>query len=103
MASVDPVVLAVGTVREVINNEFINRETGLIEDRGRKITILTRVGFLQFNIGVAFSAVFFEVGAPAVVWVKLKQWSFNGREGVTLIFDSVADADLVEAVAGYVA
>ncbi len=98
MAEVDPVLLAVGTVREIVKNEFQNVETGELEDRGHKVTLLTRVGFLQFNLPTGSPRELFSVGAPVVAWLRFKRWNFRGRDGVTLIFESVASAEVAEAL-----
>ena len=99
MADVDPVLLGVGTVREVTKSEFLNKETGEMEDRGHKVTLLTRVGFLQFNLPAFDSAEAFPVGAPCVVWLRYKKWNFRGRDGVTLIFDTFATDGVAKALA----
>jgi len=100
MAAVDPVVLAAGTVREVAKNEFIDRSTGTVENRGRKVTLLTREGFLVFNAPTASNDVVFEAGAPAAVWLRYREWEMNGRRGVTLVFDQVASPEVAAAVVG---
>jgi hypothetical protein len=97
MANVDPVVLAVGVVREITRKEFVNRDSGEVEDRGHVVTVLTRVGFLQFNLPLGFAPALFEVGSPCVAWLRYRSWEFNGRQGVTLVFDSVASAEVAEA------
>lgn len=101
MAAVDPLVLGIGTLREITKSEFMNRETGQVEDRGRKATLLTRGGFLQFNIPTAFNSLELEEDDPVVVWLRVREWEFNGRKGTTLIFETVADAALANVAKNY--
>ncbi len=98
MAAIHPVGLLAGTVREVRKNEFIDRSSGMIEDRGRKVTLLTRAGFAQFNVPVEFASVIFREGEQVALWVRLVEWSMNSRNGTTLVFESVASADIARPV-----
>lgn len=94
MTTVDPIALAVGTVREVTPSTFINRETGTVEDRGRKLTVLTSGGFLVISVPVEFNRVLFEEGKPAAIWFRIREWSFGGRTGTSFIFSNLADSPL---------
>lgn len=98
MAAIHPVGLLAGTVREVRKNEFVDRTSGMIEDRGRKVTLLTRAGFAQFNVPTEFASVIFREAEQIAVWVRLVEWSMNSRNGTTLVFESVASADVAGAV-----
>lgn len=97
MATIHPVALVVGVVREVVPNEFVNRETGVVENRGRKVTVLTRAGFAQFNVPVEHQRVPFDTGDEVAVWVRIASWQMNGRSGTTLVLDSLPAADLLAA------
>ena len=102
MAAVDPQVIVVGLLREVKRVEFVNRETGVVEARGRKLTILTEVGFLEVSAPVAYDRLPFEelVGREFGCVALFREWSFNGRTGTTVLFErmlSQADAAKVAA------
>ena len=90
MAAVDPVVLGVGIVREVNKSEYLDKTTGEYEDRGFKVTLLSRAGVFQFNLPKGEPVEAFPLGAPCVVWLRYKIWNFRGRDGVSLIFDTFA-------------
>lgn len=96
MAAVDPVVLASGIVREVVINQFIDRESGEVQERGWKVTLLTRVGFLQFNLPQTEDVNMFPEGGPAVVWLRIRTWELRGRAGTTLVFDSYCGGKVAE-------
>lgn len=98
MAAIHPVGLLAGTVREVRKNEFVDRSSGMIEDRGRKVTLLTRAGFAQFNVPVEFASVIFREGEKIAIWVRLVEWSMGSRNGTTLVFESLAASAVHDAV-----
>lgn len=102
MASVDPVLLGVGTVREVRKSEFLDKETGEYQDRGFKVTVLSRAGLFEFNLPVSEPVEAFPLGAPVVVWLRYKSWNFRGRDGVSLIFDTFASDAVAKVLASQI-
>lgn len=103
MAAVDPQALAWGTVREVKRQEFVNRETGVVEQRGRRVTLLTTAGFLTMSVPITFDKIPFEdfAGQSIAAIIVLRDWSFNNQKGTAYIFErfvTMADLEAIAAV-----
>lgn len=80
--SINPVVILDCVVSGVERVTFTNRDTGVVEDRGRKVTVQTGQGpELEFKVPVAADDVVFEVGTQALINVEYSEWSFTDDSG----------------------
>lgn len=98
MAQVNPLVLVVGSVREVEQWEFVDRASGVIDRKGRLLTVLTRAGFMLIRIPRDHDKLDLPVNAKIAVWVSINEWEFQGRRGVSYMFNSVPDEALLKTL-----
>lgn len=66
-----------------------DEETGVINDKGRKLTVQTAQGpELEVKVALAFDILDFEIGVPVLINAEYLEWDFDGRRGSTMRFHS---------------
>lgn len=102
MAATNPEVLIHGEIREISRKIYnnVDPDTGEMreENRGRKVTVLTRTGFLQLGFPASFDGLALTEGQPIAVWAAYVDWNMNNRRGNSLIFNRVASPAVVAAL-----
>lgn len=80
------VVIAEGEVRSVRAHSFTDRDTGEIQDKGRRLSLLTEGGFLNLSVPKKFAEVPLAEGDLVRLKVEVLLWEFNGKNGTSFIF-----------------
>lgn len=82
-----PIYIVDGVVRDSDKVDFLDRETGVVRDNGRKVTVLTAQGFTEIKISAEDSSVPMPaLGDRWIVFAELSEWVVNGRSGSTLTY-----------------
>ena len=93
-----PLVMVDGIIREVSDRDYTDRETGVVQDRGRKVILQTGRGFIEVVVGTDDARVPLVVETRWTVFCELSEWTLdNGRGGCTLKYaDHVTRGHLKE-------
>lgn len=90
--------ILIGEVRGIKIREYTDKETGDIQERGRDVRLVTETGFVTVRIPQDRDDVQFENKKTYGVVVELREWSFNSRNGVTLVFNSFTDPAKLQTI-----
>lgn len=95
-----PVLIVDGVIRESRVREFTDRETGVVQPRGRVAILQTSRGFVEVAFGNDDNDVLLREGQRMTCFVELSEWSMaNGRSGSTLTYADMVTRGHLEEIA----
>jgi hypothetical protein len=100
----NPVILLDCVIGSVSRDVYTDRETGVVSDRGRKLSVQTAQGpELEVKVPADFDVIEFPVGVNVLLNAEYSEWRLDsGKEGSSMKFAGFVGADQLDRWRGVV-